>query len=82
MPPLFELNAIRFQYGNSPPLLRGTSLALHHGERLGLLGENGSGKSTLLHIGAWLIRPDGGEVRYDGLACETEAHFARARRNL
>jgi cobalt/nickel transport system ATP-binding protein len=82
MPPLFELDAIRFRYGNSPPLLQGASLALHHGECLGLLGENGSGKSTLLHIGSGLLRPAGGEVRHDGRPCETEADFAGARRNL
>ena len=32
----------------------------------GLIGSNGSGKSTLLRIMAGVMRPDDGEVCYDG----------------
>jgi ABC transport system ATP-binding/permease protein len=42
-------------------LLRGVSLAIQDGERLGLLGPNGSGKSTLLRILAGVEEPDAGE---------------------
>ncbi|HTE06755.1 MAG TPA: ATP-binding cassette domain-containing protein, partial [Planctomycetota bacterium] len=42
-------------------LLRGVSLVIQDGERLGLLGPNGSGKSTLLRIIAGTEDPDSGQ---------------------
>jgi ABC-2 type transport system ATP-binding protein len=33
-----------------------------------LLGANGSGKSTLLHILAILMKPDSGDLSFDGLS--------------
>jgi len=43
-------------------LFRGLSLALHDGERAGLIGPNGSGKTTFLRILAGLDEPDEGEI--------------------
>ena len=42
-------------------LLRGVSLVVNEGERVGLLGPNGCGKSTLLRIMAGELVPDSGE---------------------
>lgn len=42
------------------------SLALARGETLGIAGESGCGKSTLGKILAGLLKPDHGEVRYQG----------------
>ncbi|HZN40741.1 MAG TPA: ATP-binding cassette domain-containing protein [Planctomycetota bacterium] len=42
-------------------LLRGVSLVVQEGERIGLLGPNGCGKSTLLRIMASELVPDSGE---------------------
>jgi ATP-binding cassette subfamily F protein uup len=42
-------------------LLRGVSLVVGEGERIGLLGPNGCGKSTLLRILAGALQPDAGE---------------------
>ncbi|HEX6810969.1 MAG TPA: ATP-binding cassette domain-containing protein [Planctomycetota bacterium] len=42
-------------------LLRGVSLVVNEGERIGLLGPNGCGKSTLLRIMAGELVPDSGE---------------------
>jgi ABC transport system ATP-binding/permease protein len=41
-------------------VLRGVSVAIEEGERLGLVGANGSGKSTLARILAGLDEPDDG----------------------
>ena len=46
--------------------LRQASIAVETGEIVAILGPSGCGKSTLLHCLATIIRPDGGEVRFDG----------------
>ncbi len=46
-----------------PALLENLNLAIHRGERIGLLGRNGTGKSTLMKIIAGEVQPDHGDVR-------------------
>jgi ATP-binding cassette subfamily F protein uup len=48
-------------YGNRT-LLRGASLTVRAGEKVGLLGVNGAGKSTLLRLLAGLEPPDAGVI--------------------
>ena len=51
------------------------SLEFPRGLITGLLGPNGAGKSTLLHLLAGHLRPDAGQVRFDGR--NARAHGAR-----
>lgn len=44
------------------------NFSLKEGRIYGLLGKNGAGKSTLIHLITQLIRPDRGEILYDGTA--------------
>jgi ABC-2 type transport system ATP-binding protein len=44
-----------FRYG-----LRDVTLAIHHGESVGIIGPNGAGKSTLLRVAAGIIPPSVG----------------------
>ena len=49
------------QYGQRP-LLRGCSLYIGQGDKIGLIGQNGTGKSSLLRILAGLEPPDSGHI--------------------
>jgi putative ABC transport system ATP-binding protein len=49
------------------PALRGAEMAVTRGEILAVMGPSGSGKSTLLHCLAGILRPDSGEVWFNGL---------------
>ena len=45
------------------PIVKGLSLRLQRGDRLGLIGPNGAGKSTLLRLILGQLEPDAGTVR-------------------
>ncbi len=62
---LAELENVTKSYGNRT-VLDNVTLRIEEGEIFGLLGPNGSGKTTLLKILAFLERPDGGEVKFQG----------------
>ena len=62
---MIELSNISMTYGNVKSLEE-VSAKLEDGTIFGLIGSNGSGKSTLLRIMAGVMRPDDGEVCYDG----------------
>jgi ABC-2 type transport system ATP-binding protein len=47
-------------------VLRGASLELLRGQRVGLVGENGAGKSTLLKILVGLLAPSAGDIERHG----------------
>ncbi len=52
-------------YG-SRSVLRGVTLGVSAGDRIGVVGENGGGKSTLLRLVAGLEEPDAGAVTRSG----------------
>lgn len=65
MAPLYQLTAIRKNYGNREALAI-NELAIEAGRCYILTGANGSGKSTLLQILAFLSPPSAGELLFCG----------------
>src|SRR5580698_2426222 len=68
-PPRLALRGISKQY----PAVRANddvTLVVEPGEIHAVLGENGAGKSTLMKIIYGAVRPDAGEIRWEGQAVE------------
>jgi len=63
---LLRARDVEFAYGADGRadmrVLRGISVELRRGDRVGLLGASGTGKSTLLHLLTGLLRPQRGVV--------------------
>jgi len=55
-----------------------SSLVIHEGEKVALMGENGCGKSTLIHLLAGLIQPSNTSIFYDSEPLRTIPHNKRA----
>ncbi|WP_020574530.1 ABC transporter ATP-binding protein [Actinopolymorpha alba] len=67
---LLRADDLRLAFG-STPALDGASVAVERGEIVALMGPSGSGKSTLLHCLAGVLRPDHGEVWWEGRRLDT-----------
>lgn len=64
---LLRANDIHYSYGsskNAPKILRGVSLQVAEGEKVGLWGSSGCGKSTLARVLAGHLKPDLGTVTW------------------
>jgi phosphonate transport system ATP-binding protein len=64
---VLELRGIHVP-GRQTPRLEAVSLQLRAGERVALVGPSGAGKSTLLAVANGLLRPQVGEVFWNGAA--------------
>ena len=53
----------------------GASLQVRPGEIRALLGSNGSGKSTMVKILAGTVKPNGGEILFDGVPVTINSGF-------
>ncbi len=67
---IVEARDVHLSFG-ATPALRGAALAVASGEILAVMGPSGSGKSTLLHCLAGILRPDRGEIRFEGRRVDT-----------
>jgi simple sugar transport system ATP-binding protein len=64
-PPIIEARGISKRFGQVVAL-SDVSLALRHGEVLGIVGDNGAGKSTLMKCLSGLHPPSAGEILVEG----------------
>ncbi len=64
---MLEIRDLSFRYGRTlPRVLDGVSFALRDGEIGVMLGKNGSGKTTLFKVLLGILKPEGGEILFDG----------------
>ena len=64
---MLTIKDLHFRYGKrSPAVLDGVNLTLHDGEIGVVLGKNGSGKTTLFKNILGILKPQSGEIRFDG----------------
>jgi branched-chain amino acid transport system ATP-binding protein len=64
---LLELQDLDVHYG-AIHALRGISFRVGQGEIVTLIGANGAGKTTTLRAVSGMLRPSGGQIRYEGTA--------------
>ena len=62
-----EVHALRFVYGEGPPVLNGLDFSVSAGEFVAVEGESGVGKSTLVKVLCKLLDPTGGSILIDGV---------------
>jgi putative ABC transport system ATP-binding protein len=81
MTPLLQLRGVHKSFARTTAL-RGVSLDVAAGEVVAVTGPSGSGKSTLLHCATGVLRPEAGDVTFDGRRLDemNEAERTRLRR--
>ncbi|KAL2945402.1 ABC transporter C family member 4 [Bienertia sinuspersici] len=63
-----ELENLQARYRpNTPLVLKGITLSIRGGEKVGVVGRTGSGKSTLIQVFFRLIEPSGGRIVIDDI---------------
>jgi simple sugar transport system ATP-binding protein len=73
--PILEARDIVKTYGHVNAL-QGASFTVYPGEVVSLIGDNGAGKSTLTKVISGVIRPDHGELLFDGKPVEINSPAA------
>lgn len=67
----FQVQDLRFSYVKGREVLHGLNLALDH-RPTAIIGQNGAGKTTLVRVLKGLLKPDSGEICYQGENLETK----------
>jgi len=79
--PLLEISGLRKHFGPTRAL-DGADLTIGTGEVHAIIGENGAGKSTLMNILSATIKPDSGEIRFQGKPYHPSGPFEARRAGI
>ena len=74
---LLEAKGLVKSYGGRR-VVDGVSIVVHDREIVGLLGRNGAGKTTTFRMAIGMIRPDGGQVAFEGQEITRMPMYRRA----
>ncbi|MCV2489619.1 ATP-binding cassette domain-containing protein [Geodermatophilus sp. YIM 151500] len=69
---MLEFDGLHKSYGDDH-VLDGVGFTVAAGSMFGFCGANGAGKTTTMRIAMGLVRPDAGEVRWQGRALDDDA---------
>lgn len=80
---LVEIKDLHYKRGNKS-IFSGIDASINRGEITAIMGPSGTGKTTLLKMIGGQLRPDQGEVYFDGLLMSQlgQAELYRTRRNM
>ncbi len=79
---MIELRDISYTFTQAKdPVLHHLSFAIHD-KRIGIIGPNGSGKTTLFHLMVGLLKPDEGELLFDGKKVTTKEELRALRKQV
>ncbi len=81
VPYALELKDLRKSFGKTE-IIRGASMAVQPGERVGVIGPNGAGKSTLFNLISGRFAPTRGEVLLNGQRIDGKRPFEINRMGL
>lgn len=76
-----EAHGLVVRYGDTVAL-DGLDLTVAPGSRTAVMGPSGSGKSSLIHALAGILRPDAGEVWFEGARLDRASEADRSRTRL
>ena len=79
--PALELRDLRKTFGKTE-IIRGVSLSVGQGERVGIIGPNGAGKSTLFNLVSGRFAPSSGQVLLNGQRIDGKKPFEIHRMGL
>ncbi len=78
---LLEINNLGKSY-DGKKIVDGVSMKVKRGEVVGLLGPNGAGKTTTFYMVVGILRPDKGNIIFDGNDITKLAMYRRARNGI
>ena len=74
---MIEIKNVTKTYGRSALAVDDLSFTVQDGEIVGFIGPNGAGKTTTIRMLTGILRPDGGEIRINGIPMAPDALEAK-----